>query len=220
MRRAERKFHLSNYVVGQENEVQGAGKDVGFDAGDMRSLIFGLHAFDPTDLNKHTTNGENMVQLNKMTERVLKMRSHEPSDKDDSKFEINPTDLFNSRDVFMRTSSATTSFDPELDEASYLSWVEKFKEVSQATESSTPQLEKRRYLSEENQLKREADRKKAEEKKLAKWEVLGYQSLSVKDPDFMVDNNMMSDLGSVQFVYGDCTDPSKICPMEPAIIFR
>ncbi|XP_038976298.1 probable helicase CHR10 isoform X6 [Phoenix dactylifera] len=219
MRRAERKFHLSNCVVGQENEVQGAGKDVGFDSGDMRSLIFGLQIFDPADLNKGTTNGENMVQLNAMTERVLKMRSHEPSDKDDHKCEINPRDMLNSTDVFMRTNSAITSFDPELDEASYLSWVEKFKEVSQATESSTPELEKRRYLSEEKQLKHEADRKKAEEKKSAKWEALGYQSLAVKDPDFMVDNNMMSDVGSIQFVYGDCTDPSKICPMEPAIIF-
>nr|XP_019705247.1 probable helicase CHR10 isoform X3 [Elaeis guineensis] len=219
MRRAERKFHLSNHVIGQDNEVQGAGKDAGFDAGDMRSLIFGLHVFDLTDLNKDTTNGENMVELNAMTERVLKMRSHEPSDKDDSKFEINPTDLLNSSDVFMRTSSATTTFDPELDEASYLSWIEKFKEVSQATKSSTPELEKRRYVSEEKQLKHEADRKKAEEKKLAKWEALGYQSLAIKDPDFMVDNNMMSDRGSVQFVYGDCTEPSKICPMEPAMIF-
>ncbi|XVF22821.1 hypothetical protein REPUB_Repub12eG0203900 [Reevesia pubescens] len=30
----------------------------------------------------------------------------------------------------------------------------------------------------------------------------------------------MSDSGSVIFVYGDCTDPSKVCPSEPAIILR
>ena len=58
-----------------------------------------------------------------------------------------------------------------------------------------------------------------EENKLAKWDAVGYRSLAVEEPENIL-NESMDDTGGVQFVYGDCTDPYKICPSKPAIIFR
>ncbi|XP_042435859.1 probable helicase CHR10 isoform X3 [Zingiber officinale] len=78
---------------------------------------------------------------------------------------------------------------------------------------------KRRHLPEEYQQKREADKKKAEEKQLGRWEALGYKTLAVEEPNMLVENSVLSDQGAVQFVYGDCTNPSKVCQSEPAIIF-
>ena len=78
----------------------------------------------------------------------------------------------------------------------------------------------RKKLPEDKHFKLEAARKKTEEKKLAKWEAHGYHSLSAKDPICPVDGDMMSDSGYVHLVYGDCTHPSKVCPSEPAIVFR
>ncbi|TKY45364.1 Chromodomain-helicase-DNA-binding protein [Spatholobus suberectus] len=77
-----------------------------------------------------------------------------------------------------------------------------------------------RNLDEEKSLKLESARKKAEEKKLSRWEALGYQSLNVKDAISPTDNDITSATGSVHFVYGDCTAPSNVCSSEPAIIFR
>ncbi|URE01396.1 Class II histone deacetylase complex subunits 2 and 3 [Musa troglodytarum] len=221
MRRAERKLWLSNNVVHQEDETYAAGKDVGTDTGDMRSLIIGLQLFDPMDVNKDSIDADNMVELNEMADKVVEMRNHETSDKDVRRFKINKKDMLESGDMFAKSYGSATSatFDPRVDEASYLSWLQKFKEASVSREASYLEQGKRRHLSEEYQRKREADKKKAEEKQLAKWEALGYQTLAVKEPDLIVENSVLSDLGYVQFVYGDCTKPSKVCPSEPAIIF-
>lgn len=54
---------------------------------------------------------------------------------------------------------------------------------------------------------------------MAKWQSLGYQSCSVPDPTLAVDSDLMSDRGAVNFVFGDCTNPSDVCPSEPTIIF-
>lgn len=119
-----------------------------------------------------------------------------------------------------RRNSADFIFSSGFDEASYLSWVKKFKEASQASGDQTMDLGRRGDLPEEKHTKLEAAKKKAEDKKLSKWEALRYHSLSVEDPIGPVAGDMMSDSGSVQFVYGDCTDPSKVCSSEPTIIFR
>ncbi|XP_065008113.1 probable helicase CHR10 isoform X2 [Musa acuminata AAA Group] len=218
MRRAEKKLWLSNNVVHQEEETYAAGKDVGTDTGDMRSLIIGLQLFDPMDVNKDSIDADNMVELNEMTDKVVEIRNHETSDKDVRRFKINKKDMLESGDMFAKSYGSAT-FDPRVDEASYLSWLQKFKEASLSGEASYLEQGKRRHLSEEYQRKREADKKKAEEKQLAKWEALGYQTLAIKEPDLIVENSVLSDLGSVQFVYGDCTKPSKVFPSEPAIIF-
>lgn len=55
---------------------------------------------------------------------------------------------------------------------------------------------------------------------MLKWESLGYNSSSVKEPILPVDRDISSDSGSLHFVYGDCTQPSKVCPSENTIIFR
>lgn len=218
MRRAERKLQLSYNVIGGDNDNHGEGKEIGAEPGDLRSLIFGLHLFDPTDIKNEDSVGVNMEELNAMAEKVIEIRNNEPSNKDNRKFEMNPMDLLAGGDLSVK-SIASDSFDPGLDEASYLSWIEKLKQLSPSIENSTVELGRKRNLSDTRPLKQEFH-KKAEEKKLAKWEALGYKSLAVKDPICDMDGEIMSDSGSVQFVYGDCTKPSKVCPSEPAIIFR
>jgi len=62
----------------------------------------------------------------------------------------------------------------------------------------------RRKAPEKEHLKLEDARKKAEEKKLSKLEALGYRwSLSLKEPISPVTGDVMSDSGSIHFVYGD-----------------
>ncbi|KAM7276590.1 hypothetical protein ACFE04_018456 [Oxalis oulophora] len=220
MRRAERKLQLSHNVVGDtvsENE----GKESGIETGDLRSIIFGLHIFDPTETSSDELDDSKLSELNAITEKVLAIRKGNLSSKGDEKFEINSKDFLDGGDIVMR---GATDFDPGLDEVSYRSWVEKFKEVSQSEGNSVLELgSSRRNLLEDKHVKLEAARKKAEEKKLAKWEANGYHSLAVEGPTSPVESNtdIMSDSGSgsVNFVYGDCTQPSKICPSEPAIIF-
>ncbi|PSS24120.1 Helicase [Actinidia chinensis var. chinensis] len=216
MRRADKKLQLSHNVVGEDLMDQ-EGKELGGAAGgDLRSAIFGLHMFDPTDTNIEQPDEINVSELNAMAEKVLALRYKQQSAKDDMEFVINPMDQLTVHDLVKKdpTSVAYTGFD----EALYLSWIEKFKEVLQSNNSPTLDLENRRNLLEVHQ-RAEAARKKVEEKKLFKWEALGYHSLSVKDPIFPPNEDIMSDSGSVQFVYGDCTHPSKICPADPAIIF-
>ncbi|WOL06240.1 hypothetical protein Cni_G14972 [Canna indica] len=218
MRRAERKLWLSNNVVHQDDEIYGVGKDVEAEGGDMKSLIIGLHIFDHTDINKETTNIASMVELNDMADRVVGMRNHQMSENDVHKFEINKKDMFE-RSYNFANSLDSSTFVPGLDEALYLSWLKKFEEDSPSGETSCLEQGKRRHVSEEYQRKLEADKKKAEDEKLAKWEALGYLTLAVKEPGLLVENDVLSDGGSVQFVYGDCTKPSKVCSSEPAIIF-
>ncbi|KAK8481637.1 hypothetical protein V6N12_033742 [Hibiscus sabdariffa] len=216
MRRAERKLQLSHNVVGDHTIDQEGKEMAGAEMGDLQSVIFGLHMFDPTEINNEEAYELKTSELNTMVEKVIAMRYEQTLGKNDSKFEINAGDMMDGHDVIMRESSVNT--DPVLDEASYLSWVEKFKVASQSCDNQIMELESRRNLSEDRHLNVEAAKKKAEEKKKAKWEALGYQSLSVQDPCPM-DGDMLSDSGSVLFVFGDCTDPSKVCPSEPAIIF-
>lgn len=217
MRRAERKLKLSHNITGDEDATDGKGKDLGNEASDMRSIVFGLHLFDPTETTAETINEETLAKLETMSEKVVKMRSHEPSEKDDRAFEINPN-LAGSSGAVIRRASDSINVEPGVDEAAYLSWVEKFKEASHSIENATAELERQRSAPEKKLLKREANKKEAEEKRLAKWEALGYQTLAVKDPD-AIPNQNISDAGSLQLVYGDCTNPSKVCPAKPAIIF-
>ncbi|TYI15073.1 hypothetical protein ES332_A08G162700v1 [Gossypium tomentosum] len=216
MRRAERKLQLSHNVVG-DHVMDQEGKEMeGDEMGDLRSIIFGLHMFDPTQTNNEEAYELKTSELSAMAEKVIAMRYEQMLGKNDGKFEINAGYLMDGHDVHMRESSVSN--DPGLDEASYLSWVEKFKVASQSGDNQIMALESSRNFPEDRHLKVEAAKKKAEEKKVAKWEANGYHSLSVQDPCPM-DGDMLSDSGSVFFVYGDCTDPSKVCPSVPAIIF-
>ncbi|XP_066164975.1 probable helicase CHR10 isoform X1 [Oryza sativa Japonica Group] len=226
MRRAERKLKLSHSVIGEEDATYGKGKYVENEASDMRSIIFGLHLFDTSDTTAETMNDdtasetikeETMLKLKSMSEKVVLMRSHEPSEKDERAFEINPNMTDNSGAVVTRVSDSV-NVDPDFNEAAYLSWLEKFKESSHSKENTRAELERQRIAPEEKFLKREAIKKKVEEKRLAKWESLGYQTLKIKDPDILPNQNI-PDSGSVQLVYGDCTNPSVVCPAKPAIIF-
>lgn len=218
MRRAEKKLQLSYNVVGDDVEDQENRGSAGVEASDLRSVIFGFGIFDPSEINSENFGEVKISELNAMAEKVIAMRHEQAAGKDDRKFEVNPTDSLN-RSVCARGGDSTSfDFDSSFDKASYLSWVEKFKEESQKSGEQIIDLG-RRELDEEKHAKLEAAKKKAEEKKLLKWEALGYHSLSVKDPVTPTDSDMVSESGSVQFVYGDCTHPSDVCPSEPTIIF-
>ncbi|CAN6703921.1 unnamed protein product [Malus baccata var. baccata] len=212
MRRAERKLQLSHNVVGDDVMDQDGKETSGVEPSDLRSIIFGLHLFDPDEVNNGVLQ---MSELNTMAEKVLSVRNKQVATEDERKFELNPADVLNGNDLVVGEGSTSLGFNLGFDESLYLSWVEKFKEVSQENMDTGS----RRNLLEEKRLKLEAAKRKAEEKKLSKWEELGYHSLSVEDPISPVDSDMMSDSGSVQFVYGDCTQPSKVCPSEPTIVF-
>lgn len=219
MRRAEKKLQLSLNVIGDsiqehENEVT-----PGVGANDLKSVIFGLHQFDPSETNDGNFGDMNLSEINAMTDKVMLMRDVQISDKDDRKFEVNQRNLLKAHDA-KEGGPGSFSHDPGLDEASYLSWVKKFEEVSKSSVNSVTELRNRKISDVDKQLKLEEAKKKAEEKKLSKWEELGYHSLNVNDPINPPDDGITSDAGSVHFVFGDCTDPSSICPSEPAIIFR
>ncbi|KAI3418499.1 Helicase C-terminal domain-containing protein [Psidium guajava] len=211
-RRAQRKMLLSQNVIGDGSTEKGDESE-GVETGDFRSIIYGLQMFDPTEINEKSGEAK-LSKVNAVVEKIIAMR-HELG-KDERKFEIDPANVSDARELIAECS-ASVAFDPDFDESSYLSWVEKFKDASRACIEQTEHLEPRRAL-EDRRLKIEDAKKKAEEKKL-KWESLGYTSSSVNEPIFPTDSDISSDLGSLHFVYGDCTQPSKVCPSENTIIF-
>ncbi|PWA69816.1 SNF2 domain-containing protein / helicase domain-containing protein [Artemisia annua] len=209
--RAERKLQLSHDVIG-DDATEKEGKDMAeVPAGDLRSVVLGLHMFDPTTESKDNSDQLDISKVNTFVEKVIAFRHGGQSAAEGVKVDINSKDVLGGHDF--------RGFDPILDEASYNSWVEKLKETSETYDDTALEEKNKRLKLEEKQLKAESARKKAEEKKLAKWEAQGYESLSVTDVVCPTDDNSLSDSGSVNFVYGDCTQPSKICPSEPCIIF-
>lgn len=220
MRRAKRKLQLSHNVIGDEI-VDREGSNGVTEAGDLKSVIFGLHVFDPVEINMEKSDNQlDTRELADLAEKVILSRHELQSDVSDRKFEINSMDRMNDRDLVMQEGLESIDFDPGLDEASYMSWVEKFKQPSPEQASDALELGDKRCLPDEKYLKAETARMKAEEKKLSKWETLGYHSLSVSNPVSPANQDVMSDSGSVHFVYGDCTIASAVSPSESTIIFR
>lgn len=209
LRRAEKKLQLSHNVVGDTVEEKEQ------DRGDLRSLVFGLQRFDPEEqIHDEESDNLKLVEISSLAEKVVAIRQNVEPDKEARKFEIN------SSETLRGSSSSAANVYSELDEASYLSWVEKLKEASRLSkDEKVMELGDRKNVSEERHGRVEAARKKAEEKKVATWEAHGYESLSVEEPIFPEDVDSSSDAGSVHFVYGDCTKPSTVS-QEPAIIFR
>ncbi|XP_051122265.1 probable helicase CHR10 isoform X2 [Andrographis paniculata] len=220
MRRAERKLRLSRNVIG-DDVLDNIGSDIErADSGDLKSVMYGLHCFDPSDMNIEKSDDQldedGVVGL---AEKVVASRHRLQTDVGDRKFEINPMDRVNSHDIFMQKDSEYIDLNPDLDEASYRSWVDMFKQSSPANDSDILKIGNGRRTLDEKHLKADAARKKAEENKLSKWEALGYHSLAVRTLANPTNQDVMSDSGSVAFVYGDCTDTSAVCPSEPTIIF-
>ncbi|CAN0921813.1 Probable helicase CHR10 [Linum grandiflorum] len=217
MRRAKRKLQLSHNVVGDDLKYEG--KETRADTGDMRSIILGLHMFDPSDMHDGKVDELSQEELDAVAEKVVAIRHKNISGKAEEKFELNSVEQRSKLDLITGEDSSSISYDPGLDEASYLSWVENFKKQSESTSSPTLDLEKRNNVLQKRHLNLEEARKKAEEKKLAKWESHGYHSLSLKDPNPPENGDILSDSGSVHFVSGDCTHPEDVCPSKPTVIF-
>ncbi|XP_022153190.1 probable helicase CHR10 [Momordica charantia] len=219
MRRAERKLQLSQKVVGDDYIDQEAEEIAVNETGGLRSIIFGLHIFDQGQMDTEKPGEFEVSNISAMAERVIALRHKKLSNKDDGKFLVNPMNLSDGCDLSIGEGTTNANFDPGLDEVSYRSWIEKFKEASQSGANQNMELGNRKTVSRDKSLKLEAVKKKAEEKKLSKWDALGYHSLTVEDPILPVDGDLISDSGSVHFVYGDCTHPSIHCISEPTIAF-
>ncbi|KAD5316947.1 hypothetical protein E3N88_16893 [Mikania micrantha] len=208
MQRAEKKLQLSHDVMG-EDTIDKEGKDtVGVVASDLKSVVLGLRIFDLTIESNESSGQLDMAKVNAIVEKVIAFRHGGKSEAEDQTVEIKSKDLLGGK-----------SYEPVLDEASYNSWVQKLKETSETCGDVVLEEANNRLKLEEKHRKAESVRKKAEEKKLAKWEAQGYKSLAVKDIVLPKADNILSDSGSVNLVYGDCTQPFKICPSEPCIIF-
>ncbi|CAN4125913.1 unnamed protein product [Withania somnifera] len=218
MRRAQRKLQLSHNIVGDDVLDQEGKEMTGAEAGDLRSVMLGLHILDPAEVTNEESDKFDRNELNAIAETIIAFRIEDRSARDD-KFEVKPANLKSEFNVVTKRGPESIKLDHILDETSYLEWVEKFKEASQANHNSIFELGNRRSLPEEKHLKAEAAKKKAEEAKWSKWEALGYLSLSVEDPISVPDTDISSDSGAVHFVYGDCTRP-KVSPSESTIIFR
>ncbi|KAK4488544.1 hypothetical protein RD792_004308 [Penstemon davidsonii] len=220
MRRAVRKLQLSHNVIG-EDILDHEGSNIGgAEAGDLKSVIFGLHVFYPIEMNEGNSDNQlNMGELTALAEKVIASRCDLQSDMGDRKFEINPMDLQNVHDLALQEGSESIAFNPDLDESLYMSWVEKFKQASPTDDVGILEPGNRRYLPDEKHIKAEVARKKAEEKKLSKWEALGYHSFSISNPIGPADHIALSDTGIVHFVYGDCTNTAAVCPSGPTVIF-
>ncbi|XP_055817519.1 probable helicase CHR10 isoform X1 [Solanum dulcamara] len=218
MRRAQRKLQLSHNIVGDDVLDQEGKEMAGDEAGDLRSIMLGLHMLDPEEVTNEESDKFDRNELTAMAETIIAFRNEERLARDD-KFEVKPVNFLSEFNVVTKRGPESINLDHILDETSYLKWVEKFKEASQTNHNPIFELGNRRGLPEEKHLKAEATKKKAEEEKLSKWETLGYHSLSVKDPVSAPDTDISSDSGAIHFVYGDCTRPSKVSPSEPTIIF-
>ncbi|KAL8142228.1 hypothetical protein V2J09_015260 [Rumex salicifolius] len=212
MRRAQRKLQLSHNVIGEDVVSQEEKGLSGTETGDLRSIIYGLHNFDLTEVSEEESGEPNMSVLSAIADKVISKRCVQQYEEDSGKIEISRMDLDG-----RKLNAVAESLD--IDESSYLSWVEKFKEMSHTPDNSVMELKKRKRSDEEKRQRMESARKKAEEKKLSKWQSLGYESLSVADPILPQRDDAMSDHGAVQFVFGDCTRPSTTSVSEPAIIF-
>lgn len=219
MRRAERKLQLSQKVVGEDyidREAEIAANEIS----DLRSIIFGLHIFDEGQIDSEKSGEFDVSNVSAMAEKVTALRHKQIPNKGDGRFLVNPMTSSNGCDLSIQEGTTSSNFDPGLDEASYRSWVEKFKEAFHSSANEVMELERQKTLSRDKSLNLEVVKKKAQEKKLSKWEALGYHSLSVEDPVLPLDSDLISDSGSVYFVYGDCTHPSTNGISEPTIIFR
>ncbi|XP_074272826.1 putative helicase CHR10 isoform X2 [Silene latifolia] len=218
MQRATKKLQLSHDVFGEDASDHVGKEHSGAEPGDLRSMIYGLRLFDPEESTTDKVSGPKLSELSAVAEKVLAKRYDKNLDEDMGVIGLSSIS-FDGTELRAGTTDVAAAIDPNFDEASYLLWVEKFKEASESTDESFAELESRRVSSEEKRERTEAARKKAEEKKLAKWQTLGYQSLSVPDPDLPTDTDLTSDRGAVNFVFGDCTKPFDICPSEPTMVF-
>ncbi|XP_042050422.1 probable helicase CHR10 isoform X2 [Salvia splendens] len=217
--RARRKLQLSHNVIGDEM-LDCEGSNGGTEAGDLKSVILGLHIFDPMEMNIDKSDNQlDKSELAVLADKVIVSRHELQSDVRDRKLGINSMDRASDQNLMKQDASESIDFNPDLDEASYTAWVEKFKQASPEQDSDILESGNKRCLPDEKHLKAEAARRKAEEKKMSKWETLGYHSLAVSNHVSPVNQDEVSDAGSVHFVYGDCTTAAAVTPSESTIIF-
>ncbi|KAF3780622.1 putative helicase [Nymphaea thermarum] len=213
MRSAASKLQLSQNVIGREYVTNNGDKEANIENLDLKSsIVFGLDKFDPVDILEESFSDGNMSDVDSLAETVLQARFDDSGKRVDQGYEIRPMNVLDEGKLRLERNYASAS-------ASYVSWLEKFKDADLPSQSSSD-TNLRKQLLAEKVSELEADKqKKMEEKRLRKWEAVGYQSLAVEEPPQSIGENALSDPGSVEFVFGDCTKPAKRCPSEPTVIF-
>ncbi|KAF3774451.1 putative helicase [Nymphaea thermarum] len=220
MRSAASKLQLSQNVIGGEYVANNDDKEANVENVDLKSsIVFGLDKFDPVDILEESFNDGNMSEVNSLAETVLQARFDDSGKRVDQGYEIRPMNVLDEGKLRLERNYASASVDPGFDEASYVSWLEKFKDADLPSQSSSDTNLRKQLLAEKVSELESNKQKKMEEKRLRKWEALGYQSLAVEEPPQSIGENALSDSGSVQFVFGDCTKPAARCPSEPTVIF-
>lgn len=86
MRRAEAKLQLSHNVVGDDVVNQESKELVGVEVSDLRSIIFGLHIFDPSEITNEQLGEVNISEMSTLAEKVIAMRYGRIAGKDDNRF--------------------------------------------------------------------------------------------------------------------------------------
>eukprot|EP01018_Ginkgo_biloba_P001772 Gb_15026 [translate_table: standard] len=233
MHRAKRKLQLSENVIGRDDADLEAHGPEGLTSNDLRSMIiFGLHKFDPSGNAERTSNEINFTEMKSMAEKVLQTRRRGSMDMDNKSFNLSSREMTGLESIYTytgndaslgkHTGEADIDQDRNADQVAYESWMSKAKDgLLNGDLGSDLRGRKRASLRDAKELEafRDEKRRKAEERKLSKWEALGYKSLAVEDPPESLDVELNSDSGEVQFVFGDCTNPLKVHPTEMTIIF-
>ncbi|KAH9292413.1 hypothetical protein KI387_042403, partial [Taxus chinensis] len=197
MHRAKRKLQLTRNVIGPDDSDLGENGSEDVARNDLRSMIiYGLHKFDPSEDVEKSSNETGYTEMKSMAEKVLDTRLHG------------------------KYNESNLHYDKNADEAAFESWMNKAKDGS-LNDELVNDVRGRNKASCHNELEeaRAEKRRKTEDKKLAKWEALGYRSLAVEDVSERLSIEPNSNSGEVQFVFGDCTNPIKGHSKESTIIF-
>ncbi|KAH9300516.1 hypothetical protein KI387_012099, partial [Taxus chinensis] len=230
MHRAKRKLQLTRNVIGPDDSDLGENGSEDVARNDLRSMIiYGLHKFDPSEDVEKSSNETGYTEMKSMAEKVLDTRLHGSVNMVDERFktdsrgrtEIDSIYIYDGNDVSSgKYNESNLHYDKNADEAAFESWMNKAKDGS-LNDELVNDVRGRNKASCHNELEeaRAEKRRKTEDKKLAKWEALGYRSLAVEDVSERLSIEPNSNSGEVQFVFGDCTNPIKGHSKEATIIF-
>ncbi|WCJ22959.1 SNF2 domain-containing protein / helicase domain-containing protein [Euphorbia peplus] len=106
--------HVLSVNLVTRRTVEEGGEKAVVAASDLRSIIFGLQKFDPSEISTESSDELNLLELNAMIEKAIAMRDDLTLGKVD-KCEFNRTEQKNGFDVFVGKSSSFVDYDPGLD---------------------------------------------------------------------------------------------------------
>ena len=223
--RAKKKLKLTHDIIGHPNKDSDSDDIDHAKPSDLRSMIiFGLDKLHSSTGNE-SEKTEAMPEISRLVQEALQHRYNQGQSAQNENI-ISNDDLEENFYTFQGQdfSSKRRKCDDEeehsmiADHAVLDSWIKKLGSVSDHV--STRQRET--HTSGESRLDdyHMSKQRKTEERKIAKWESLGYKSLAVQDPGVIAgDSTTDINESNVHLVFGDCTSPSHSLK-NSAIIFR